>query len=247
MIYLNNAKTANRKKIFDARKLLLVEKKYLESITLLSALIESSSGDDLYLVQSSLALAYFENKDYSAAAGIYESLSEPYQQGFCELLQNNVEKAKKIWYSAEKSEAICWGRCLVDFVNLDVCEIPSFIQVRNHLESDIGYFIKSGNLDYASNLVKLADFFVDINLESYKYIGKALVNAGYSQLAVNYFYKGVDIIPQDSENYYHIAQYLVKNKSYPEAINMLKDCLSYNPHFTPAMHLIEVVKKLIQG
>lgn len=241
MIYSNESKNEFVKKVYEARKELLCEKNFEKAVESLKKLLVNPDKDYIRFVKQSLALAYFQGMQYTDASQIFHELDERYQEGFCYLLQGNERKAREIWYNSKPSEAISWGRCLIDHIRRDVQEIPSFIQIRNHLESDITYFIKAGKLDYASNVVHLADFFADINLESYKFIGKALMFSGYANLAIKYFNQAKEIIPQDAENYYHIAVYFIMNKAPEEAKEMIELCLSYNENYTPAKNLIKTL------
>lgn len=232
----------SKKLINEARKEILIKKnpaKAIESLMLLAQQNDLAT-DNGFL--NSLALAYFENKNYTEAAKIYQKLNEKYQIGFCELLLGNEDKARELWFNAANSAAIHWGRCLIDLIHTKVGKIPTFLQIRNYLESDISYFIEADKVNYAENLINCEEFLFEINPESYKFIGRALLNSGFNNLAIKYFLKSQEIIPNDPEIYYHIGQYCYSINAYLEARNMLRQCLELNVHYTPAKNLLEKIE-----
>jgi len=230
------------KKIFEARKELLVNKNISKAIIDLTALLQISDVENIYIIKSILALAYMENKDYSKAAEIFNQVNGYYQAGFCELLQGNIDKAKEIWEKLPENSIVQWGTSLLGFIILDAKLSPSFLQIRNYLECDIAYLIKADKLNYAENLIAYSEFLASIHPEAYKFIGKALFNTGYPNLAMNYYNKGKDFIPNDAEIYYLIAQYFYGQNSLPEAKQSLKKCLSLNKSYVPAKELLEFIE-----
>jgi tetratricopeptide (TPR) repeat protein len=194
-------------------------------------------------INNTLAFAYFENGNYQEASKIYLNSHNYYQAGFCELLLGNKDKARELWFNAEDSPVVCWSRCLIDMIEVRVELIPSFLQIRNHLECDLSYFIQAKKLDYAENVIQCSEFLSDINPETNKFIGKALMNNGFPNLAVNFFLKSKDVIPNDPEIYYHLAQYSFQINSFNEARLMLKQCLDLNQYYTPARNLLDKIGK----
>lgn len=236
-------------KIKEARKDLLVKKKPSNAIKSLLALSKNENFVNNNLYKNLLAMAYLENKNYSGAANTFLEIGETYQAGFCELLQGKIDTAADLWFnSTSESEACNWGKCLLYLINSDVNYLPSFMQIRNHLECDISYLIRANRLDYAENIIKCSDELVAVNPEAYKYIGKALTYSGYTNLAVNYFLKSQEMIPQDSEVYYYLAQYSISAKIYEEGKNLLKKALELNQHYVPAKNLLDKIeKKFLNG
>jgi len=232
--------------INKARSELLINKNPDAAITLLLESAEKIKQDsDFYqnFYKITLALAYQEKKEYSKAAEIYKEAGEKYQAGFCELLAGNQNEAEKLWYGCcSSSPAAQWGICLLDFINLRPNpHIPSYLQIRNFLEMDIGNFIMANKTRYAENIIKNEKVLASVNLESYKLIGRALLNFGFLNLAKKYLIKSVEIVDQDAETFYHLGQYNYAIGAYPECIKMLKRCLELNSYYVPAVHLLKSV------
>ena len=232
--------------INKARRELLVNNNPDTAIQLLLESDEILKKDsDFYknLSKVTLALAYQEKKEYKKAAEIYKETGEKYQAGFCELLSGNELEAEKLWYSCcASSPAAHWGMCLLDFINLrPQPNIPSYLQIRNFLEMDIGTFIIANKIHYAENVIKNDKVLASVNLESYKLIGRALLNFGFLNQAKKYLIKSVEIVDQDAETFYHLGQYNYAIGAYQESIKMLKRCLELNSYYVPAVTLLKKV------
>jgi tetratricopeptide (TPR) repeat protein len=230
--------------IYKARQEILINKNPDDAIKLLLESIEHSGNSEFYknLSKTTLALAYQEKKEYAKAAEIYKEAGEKYQAGFCELLLGNKLEAERLWCGCSSSPAVQWGRCLLDFINLrPQPRVPSYLQIRNFLEMDISYFITANKLSYAENVIKNENVLVSVNLESYKLIGRVLLNFGFLNMAKKYLIKSVEIVDQDSETFYHLGQYNYEIGAYPESITMLKRCLELNSYYVPAAKFLKKV------
>ncbi len=190
------------------------------------------------------ALAYLENNEFLKAAEFFLKADEKYQAGFCYLLTGNDFETQKLWYShCPDSPAVQWGKCLLDFINLRPSpKIPSFLQVRNFLEMDMGYFIKANKIRYTENILKNSELLMSVNLEAYKLIGRVLLNFGFYSMAKNYLNKSVEVFNRDPETYYYLAQYNYVTEDYKESIKALLKSLELNSYYIPASILLEKVK-----
>lgn len=226
--------------IAQAKKELLANKNCKKAFAVLELIDEEkiTNYKDKVLFKNTLALALLENRDYKAAAKIYEEIDEKYQQGYCELLAGNEDKAKELWYSAPDSEPCEWGKCLLDYINLKKGKKPTFLQVRNHLEADIGYFIQADKLKYAENLIKNDEIFISVNLESYKLIGRSLLNYGFYNMARKYLLKSLQLLPDEAETLYFLGKYNYAIGAYRESKRALERCLECNELYTPARELL---------
>ncbi len=235
---------SDRNIIIQARKEVLIDKNCkLARITLESLNIQEISDEkDKLLLKNTYALICLENKEYLQAAEIYRELGEKYQHGYCELLAGNEAEAEKIWHKAPQSPLCEWGKCLIDFIRLKKGRVPTFLQVRNHLETDIGYFIQADKVKYAENLIKNDNIFISVNLEAYKLIGKALLNFGFYNMARKYLVKSLQLLNDESETLYFLGKYNYLIGAYSESKKVLQRCLENNHNYTPAKELLRKVE-----
>jgi len=225
--------------IIQARQELLINKNSEKAIDTLKA-IEDFGENDLY--QKTLAFAYLENRDYQKAAEIYKNIGDYYNAGYCALLQGNEAETEKLWHMAADSPALRWGKCMLDYIKLRSGPIPSYFQIRNHLEVDISYFIKANKIRYAENLMKYDYVFISVNLETYKLIGRALLSHGFLNVARKYFIKSLGVEPKDAETYFYLAKYDFQVGAYGEAKSNLERCIELNKNHLPARETLEEIK-----
>ncbi|OGI03452.1 MAG: hypothetical protein A2Y25_10670 [Candidatus Melainabacteria bacterium GWF2_37_15] len=219
----------------QARKEVLVNKNYKKAVEILNSIKEI---EDIEIFYNTLGLAYLESGEYGKAAEIYKQSGKKYPAGFCELLSGNEEAAKKLWESAPDSSPCRWGKCVLDFIKLRKGPVPTYLQIRNHLETDLGYFIQADKLRYAENLMKNDTVFISVNLESYKLIGRVLLNFGFMNMAKKYFIKSLGVVPDDAESYYYLGQYYYKIGAYGDSKSAIEKSLAYNQSHTPSRKLL---------
>lgn len=222
----------------EIRKLLLIENDYPKAIALLDKNSCTSNEEKRLLAQ-----AYYGQKEYLKASAIFNELGAKYEQGYCELLQGNTFQAREIWYLSPQSSPICWGRSLVGFIEDDIEDVPTFLQIRNYLESDLFNFLDVGKVEFVEKITSYQDFLAQIHPETYKYIGRALINKGFLNQGFDFFMKSQNLLPQDPEIYFHLAQYSYLVNSYGEAFEMIKLCLELCPSYMPATMLKNKISK----
>ncbi len=236
-----------RKALNKCRDNIFVTQNYDQAVKDISNLLATAQDEEINFIKFHLGTVYFENLEFEKAKTIFVTLDEKYQAGYCELFQGNIEEARVYWEEAPDSGPVNWARCLPDLLNLDVTQIPTFLQIRNHLESDLSYLIKSNNLNLANNLIECSQVFITINLETYKYIGRALLNNNYPHLGLKYLLEGQETLPQDPEIYFHLAQYSIMANQLAECRHLLKKCLNINKYYTPAKKLLQICEQRLKN
>lgn len=226
--------------INKAKREVLISKNPVKALEMLSdAEKYKLNEEELTHLRNLLGFIHLENRDYRKAAEIYRQLGENYKAGFCELLQGNEAEAESLWEKAADCEPVRWGKCLINFIKLKKGDMPTFLQIRNHLEVDIGYFIEANKFNYVENILKYDKLFITVNLESHKLIGRVMLNYGYYNLARKYLLKSLDVIPEDAETYYFLGQYNYQIGAYRESERALEYCLEMNSGYVPARYLLE--------
>jgi len=82
------------------------------------------------------AKQYFYNKDYINALKLFKQEENNYASGLCYLLLKNKEKAKEYWEKNKKnSPASQWGLIILNLIELNLKELPTFFQTRAFLEN----------------------------------------------------------------------------------------------------------------
>lgn len=224
--------------VLEARKELLINKNPEKALDIL----DSAEDKKCEFYKNTLGLALLESGQYKEAAELFKELGENYHAGFCELLMGNEQAAKGLWDKSADSAPCRWGKGLLDFIKGRTGSIPTYLQIRNHLENDIGYFIQANQIRYAENLMKSDDIFITVNLETYKLIGRVLLNFGFLNMAHKYFLKSKDLIPEDPETYYYLGQYHYQSGQHKDSKTYFEKCLELNKNHTPSKKMLGKVQ-----
>lgn len=186
-----------------------------------------------------LGLALRAQRRFEEAYSIYESMPDPYQAGYCALMQGNIPLVQKQWEQVLRQRANHWCISLYGLVTRQLRTYPTLFQIRNHLESDIANLIAAGQQTLLQNLLLHIDFLSQLNLESPKFAGRALMHAGLLEEAGPFLMQGQKLLPNDPEIYFHLGQYSQMRQHFQEARLMLKQCLLISPTYKPAIELLQ--------
>lgn len=183
---------------------------------------------------------YLQKGDYQKAYDVYDEYGMDYQKGFCALLMGDYELARDIWYKSPDSPATSWGKVLLGILQARIDGIPSFLQVRNYMESTLYYFFESNQIEYAERLISAKEFFADCNIEAYKYIGRTLMNQEkYMDLAQDYLEMAAKVLPQDYEAYYLLGRLHLSLNDKVQAKRCLEQALRINEYHVPTKNILE--------
>jgi tetratricopeptide (TPR) repeat protein len=172
------------------------------------------------------------------AAKCFEESDNKYQAGLAYLVGNAPEKTHVLWSSLMEEHPFHWCLTVWGCLHAQLDSYPSFFQVRNHLEASIGQFYRYNRADIAEALIAYADVMAHINLETYKYIGRALMNHNHDVArAESFLLKNQKMLPNDPEVYYHLAQLRYAQGDDDDALVLLNQCITINYAYTPAQEL----------
>lgn len=192
------------------------------------------------------AVEFFKNKDYSNAYSLYERLGLMYECGYCKLMSANLFEAEKIWQKCNiDSPAVKWGLALIKLIDMDIPTGLTFFQVRNFLERDLSLLLENNHFQYAQNVISAADILYEYNPETYKFIGRALMNEGYMEQAIIYLNKAKNACYSDPEIHYLLAQYYALMQDKNTAISILKNSSRLHPEYFPVSALLKELTESI--
>lgn len=224
----------------QARKALFIEERPNDTLQILKPLMEKRA-DLVFSEQRALAelvgLAYEKQQQYDEATEAFSVGGDLYQSGYCQMLGGNLPKAAEIWKNLLPERPNHWCLTLYGMVTGNLNSLPTFLQIRNHLEADIVYLSRAGQTAMAENILRYVDTLSDINYEVYKFAGRALFHAGRLDKAGLFLLRGQKALPNDPEVYYHLGQYYHSLGNNDDAALMLHQCLLISPTYLPAKML----------
>ena len=191
------------------------------------------------------ASKFFNEKHYEDAFKEYLSLEMYYECGYCKFILGDIENAKLFWQKSHiDSPAITWGQNVSRLCSLMVPHSLTFFQIRNFLERDLQLLIENNQLIMVENIISAADILAEFNPETYKFIGRVLMNNGYFDIAYEFLLKSRDICYKDCEIHFLLAQFYLAKGNNKEAIKILEKSISLNSSYFPAKKLLSQIVSL---
>ncbi len=234
----------------QVRQLLFLDKNLPGALELLLKLFPDSQNlpeDERIALIEMLAIAYEQRQQYSEAAECYGLIQDYYQAGYCWMLHGDSQKAMADWKHVLARRNNHWCISLHGMITGTLSTIPTFLQIRNHIEADIVHLYHAKQLSMLENFLRYIDFLAEINYETYKFVGRALFNVGQYPLAGQFLIKGQRLLPNDPEIYYHLGQYYQAINHFPESSVVLKQCILISPTYTPAIELLERIQEKVSS
>ena len=170
--------------------------------------------------------SYFENHKYYTEAG------------YCCLILDNLDKAEKLFNLSKDSDTRArWGLLLLQFIKDDIHSFPTYFQIRNFLEIDLGIFIMYCKEKYVDKIIKYADYMAYYNPECYKFIGRVFWANNLMNASMLFLRKAKDKFYQDPELHYLLAYIYYSEKNLKDCKKSLQTCLDILPEYAPARNL----------
>lgn len=161
------------------------------------------------------------------------------EYGYCKLLNNDLQEAKNIFYSIRDVDMRAdWAYLFIQFMNNYIQFMPSYLQVRNFLEIDIGLLIKAHMPEQVENVINACDIFYKINQESYKFIARVMLNYNYPTLAKIFLNKGCNYCYNDPELHFLYGNYHLLYKNNLLAKHEFQTSLKILPNYYPAKMML---------
>lgn len=169
------------------------------------------------------------------------------ESGYCELLSDNIDNAKKIFSLIKDSDIRAhWGYFLILMIEGIIYEYPSYFELRNFLEIDLDILINYFKGDYVEKIIRYADYMFTINPEVHKYIGRVFYNNDMKEQAMFFLNRARNYFYHDPELHFLFAYIYYNDKDYQKAQKALEDCLYILPNYFPAKDLLKKIKIEVQ-
>lgn len=193
--------------------------------------------------KTKINLIYSSNKAY--AIDVFKRKKYLYELGLCYLLEGNLKETKKIWNKLDKNKnsMIYFSRSMLGFIENKIKDLPSYLQVKCYFESFFDILLSNNQNEFCEMFLKNITILEDINCEIYKYIGRALLNNGYDDLAYDYLNYSVQISDDDIEAFYMLGEYYVKYNKIDKAYQMFYKILKINNLYYPAINQLNLIMK----
>lgn len=192
-------------------------------------------------MQNNSTIKAFLSGDYKSAILQLDERLYPLELAYAYFFEGNNSKALDLLSNLDSIRAK-WLQELVNLMITNKMKSVTYFEIRNFLEIDIDLLIKAQKIDYLQRLLAYSPELAKINTETYKFIGRILLNSNLMSLAKYYLDKYKDMVYFDPELHFMYARYYIKEDDMENALVSIDNCLLAMPTYYPALEL----KKLIQ-
>jgi len=183
---------------------------------------------------------YLVNAEFGKCEHFFKENDYQLEYGYCKMLKGEVNEARKIFTPIrDKDMRADWAYLFIQFMNNYIQFMPSYLQVRNFLEIDIGLLMTAGLSEPVENVINACDIFYQINQESYKFIARVLLNYDYPSVAKVFLDKGVARCYNDPELHFLFGNYHLKHNNKILAKHEFETSLEVLPDYYPAKMMLE--------
>lgn len=231
--------------IKTAQKQIFIDNAYPEALQTLKPLNDDALGlpEDLYRASRELfGYAWLFSREYALASKSFSQGGNLYLSGYSHLLAGQLQQATNAWQPLLQKRPNHWCATLYGMASGNLQSIPTFLQIRNHLEADIMNLWKAKQWPWVENILFYVEFLSNINYEAYKFAGRAFYHMGQYEKAGPLLLRGQKILPNDAEVYFHLGQYYTAIGQHKEAMMVLQQCLLISPTYTPAQWLRDQIQ-----
>ncbi len=132
-----------------------------------------------------------------------------------------------------------WGEHLLSISQNQLQLWPSFLQLRNRLESDIRTLFRMNALDAIDQLVGYLNSFSQLNPEVFKLVGRCFVYCELYPQAYHLLQHACRLNPLDAESYFHLGELYMRTSQKQKARIMFRQALMMNATYEPARMLLK--------
>lgn len=183
------------------------------------------------------AEAYLQLGDAHRARIIFEKFEHWEGATFCSIALQDYEAGyATLCKHAESSHAL-WVQVLYYGCLGQLSTWPTFLNLRNRLESDVARLYQLEGFTQLDNLLSYLNSFSQINPEVFKYTARCLMYLGLNVQAQPLFQRAIGLSPIDAEGYFHLAELQLATQENQHALLLLKQVKQMAPFYTPAWQL----------
>jgi tetratricopeptide (TPR) repeat protein len=182
----------------------------------------------------SQAVQLLENGDIKNCIDFFKTNNYTLEYGYSLLLEGNFKEANAVLERCNSHRAD-WALKIIPLMQGIVQTLPTYFEIRSFLEVDLNLLFKAHQIKSVEYILGGADILQDINSETYKFIGRALLKNGYMNFSKIFFDKSLSSAYNDVELHYLFVEYYDANNDIQNALKAVKNCMRINPNYYPAI------------
>lgn len=161
---------------------------------------------------------------------------------YCKFLKEELKEAKILLNLIKNSSpAVNWLICLIEIVEEDLQETPSYFQIRNFYEQDLNMLFEYKKEKFVKNIINQLPLLEYYNREIYKYTARVMKNYNYTDWAIKFLKKSLDICYKDPETHYLLGEIYLKQNDIEKAKKFFTNANEATGCYLPAQNMLKVL------
>jgi tetratricopeptide (TPR) repeat protein len=185
--------------------------------------------------------AHIELKQLENASFLLQTHKRWEQLVLLQIAMRRMEQASQTLKNLPTKSASYWAEHLLAISKNQLMHWPTFLQLRNRLESDIRTFFSLNAFDAIDQLVGYLNSFSQLNPEVFKLVGRCFVYCGLYPQAYHLLQHSCKLNPVDAESYFHLGELYLRTAQKEKSRLMLTQALMMNPACEPAKVLLSQI------
>lgn len=182
------------------------------------------------------AVNFLENGNAKKSIDFFKDNDYLLEYAYSLFMLGKFDEAKKIFGDIDSRRAD-WAKKIISIVQNQFVGYPTYFQIRSFLEIDIDMLIKNRQIDFVQQILNYANFFNQINNESYKFFGRVLLKNGYPDGCKFFLDKSKDVCYNDSELQFLYVEYYLFINDIENTKKAIEKCLAVNSEYYPAKRI----------
>lgn len=135
-----------------------------------------------------------------------------YGCAYCKFMMGCITESKVLLNLVkDSSPAVRWLLFLIEILEDDISEVPTYFQIRNFYEQDLDILFLYNQRKIINTIVEKNSYIECFNREIYKYTARVLFNNNYIDLAEKFLKKSLNVCYNDPETHFLLGElYLIK-------------------------------------
>lgn len=190
-----------------------------------------------------LGRIYLQDGNLDKALEVFEKANNIEYCAYCHFLKRNFNEARiMLTIIKDSSSFVNWLLFLIELLEDNKPQNPSFFQIRNFFEQDLEMLFTVKQYDLIEKIIKKIKYLELFNKEIYKFSARVFFNHELYNSALNLLKKSAEIFYKDPETHYMLGEIYLRTNNIKEAIKEFKISDEVNNGYLPA---IKRLKELI--
>ncbi len=210
------------------KELYYIKKDYSE----IKDILKSYSDSRSFIILGKILL---QEKNLDEAYNYFSKAKYDIGCAYCKFIDGNLNEALKIIENSNNDFVFLnWLKQLIYIIKQDRKVHPTYFQIRNFYEQDLGILFMYKKYDLIEKIINNSEYLANFNSEIYKYNARVLYDNGYTNKVEWLLKKSLNIYYNDPETHYLLGEYYLNSNNKKGAKEAYQKAIEVNDGYYPA-------------